>query len=51
MHARLAGVLGGPEGVAYPPVKAAERRERIGILRELAGLVAEEERELARKRK
>lgn len=45
MHARLAGVLGGPESVAYPPVKGAERRERIGMLRELAGLVAEEERE------
>lgn len=45
MHARLAGVLGGPEAVTYPQVTGAERRERIAMLRELAGLVAEEERE------
>ena len=42
MHARLAGVLAGPEGVDYAPVKRAERQERIALLRELAGLEAAE---------
>jgi len=45
MHARLAGVLAGAEGVDYRPVKSVERRERIALLRELAGLEAEEARE------
>jgi len=43
MHARLAEVLGGPEAVAYAPLKAEERRHRIALLRELSGLAAEEE--------
>lgn len=45
MHARLAGVLAGAEGVTYAPIKASERRERIAVLRELAGLEQDEARE------
>ncbi|MCY1126294.1 BrnA antitoxin family protein [Frigidibacter sp. RF13] len=45
MHARLAEVLGGAEAVAYPPVQAAERRERIALLQEMARLMEEEREE------
>ncbi|WP_284162530.1 BrnA antitoxin family protein [Frigidibacter sp. SD6-1] len=45
MHARLAGVLSGAEGVVYEPLTGAERRERIAMLQEMARLMAEEQAE------
>ncbi|MCX8509662.1 MAG: BrnA antitoxin family protein, partial [Rhodobacteraceae bacterium] len=42
MHARLAGVLAGAEGVQYPQASRDERRERIAVLQELLGLQGEE---------
>jgi uncharacterized protein (DUF4415 family) len=50
MHARLAGVLAGPEGVEYRPVKSAERRQRLALLQEVAELAADEEREARERR-
>ena len=41
MHARLAGVLTGPEGVDYPAASRAARSERIAVLKELMGLERE----------
>lgn len=42
MHARLAGVLAGAEGVDYPQAGRAERQERIAVLTELSRLMEEE---------
>jgi hypothetical protein len=38
MHARLAGVLAGAEGVDYPEASRAERMERMAVLKELMRL-------------
>lgn len=42
MHARLAGVLAGAEGVEYAAAGSVERRERIAVLTELSRLMEEE---------
>lgn len=42
MHARLAGVLAGAEGVEYPEASRAERRDRIAVLQEVSRLMEAE---------